>query len=590
MRIRSLWILLVSGMLVCSMAGCGKGKTEETQGMVGTVVFDDPVQDVSDNLSPSVKTLNAVEVLVSSKNYALLRGEDKEIYLVNRDGDTFGRFEIPDEWDQMSYYLNDDAFVTVIDRGSSEHNLRIYDLNGNLLLEGNMKNSSIGITGDGWVIREKTEKSFEDGTTQIMQAENLFTGETKEIPELPVNDVISYWGNGWFVIRGNEPYAYNVYSDYFFNGYEKFPVAVARDGSLLMGEGEDFINRKYYTLSLDGVFSEEVDSDLALQGYKLENEGTLLYDDEGRVFDVSAGNGAYTAKAVDGIAYVISNSGYFYEMDENGRLFEPIELEKPEYNMVSEFGSLLQKQYNGESYIALYTPDGQEADNLGNCDEIYVNDPDNFVTTLYYSETKKRSVYNLYKMEQVTIEVGGDTWGTAQRADYKYLSGGDGSAYTNIGGVAVKNMSDEDGDRDVNEDIDAVDRDVNESIDAVDRDVNEDIDAVDRDVNEDVDAVDRASSGFRYGKYSYYESREDYANVGYHWNLYLAQDGQMAEEDEYQGYEKYGTWSVSGDTLTTTLTSDSNGNTFEVPEVCSYKISGDQVESTSSGFVYTFVE
>ncbi|MDO5346719.1 MAG: hypothetical protein Q4E91_13385 [Lachnospiraceae bacterium] len=254
---------------------------------------------------------------------------------------------------------------------------------------------------------------------------------------------------------------------------------------------------------------------------------------------------------------MISNSGYFYEMDENGRLFEPIELEKPEYNMMSEFGSLLQKQYNGESYIALYTPDGQEADNLGDCDVCYAEETNNFVATLYYSETKNYSVYNLYKMEQVTIEVGGDTWGTAQRADYKYLSGGDGSAYTNIGGVAVKNMSDEDGDRDVNESI---------------------------------DAVDRASSGLRYEKYSYYESREDYVNVGYHWNLYLAQDGQMAEEDEYQGYEKYGTWSVSGDTLTTTLTSDSNGNTFEVPEVCSYKISGDQVESTSSGFVYTFVE
>lgn len=99
-----------------------------------------------------------------------------------------------------------------------------------------------------------------------------------------------------------------------------------------------------------------------------------------------------------------------------------------------------------------------------------------------------------------------------------------------------------------------------------------------------------SAAGFKAGKYSYYEGRDGFVNKGYHWNLYLAENGDMAEENEYMGFEKYGTWSVSGNILTTVLTSDSEGNVFSSPEVCSYTVSGAQVESMSSGFVYTFVE
>ena len=327
-----LTIILLSAMLVL-LTGCGASKVDVEQ----------PTNN--ENKTASVEEIDVIEVYATSDNYAIVRGNDSNIYIIDNTGKVQGQLESEPfnaSTDSLKTKITNEGNALVLSSVGS-NGTKIYDKSGNLIFEKTSSESYDELSDNNYTIKSTKTSDFESGSTTTREIVDLQGNVKKKIEG---TDSYTYVGGHiWSISNGHSFYnddtdkSFNNDTDLsynFRNGDEK--IYSLSDGgvyikntAIILGSGKITTNNENFKLSDIIAIDED---------YYYNKEDKTVYKWDGtKVKELSSGDGATVIEKIDDKYYVKSGTGYYYTLDEKFESqSEPFKIESEKNLRTLTFG------------------------------------------------------------------------------------------------------------------------------------------------------------------------------------------------------------------------------------------------------------
>ena len=400
---KKLLSILLMGVLIIGLTGCGKNNTSTSDSNLKN--------DTKVNKTDNLEKVEAVSVLATSENYAIVTGKDNETHIIDKDGVSQGTIK---NIAAVGHQINNNGYSYVL--GESYN--KIFDKEGNELFSSKSSESYyFGISPDNYVIKSVKSSDFENGNSYTFQVVDM---KGKMIREDVKKDLgtdanssfsVTYLGENIYVITdGGNDYLYNIKSgkskklennelDYYtcksrktdgkwMKCYSKITEDMIRVENTIIKEDLSTIKVDTYDLTMDSKY------------YYKSNEKSI-YDYEGnKIKEVTSGDGLTAVFAKDNKYYVASGTYYYYVMNNKFEQDkEPVKLGRS-VKTITKYGIIVNKD-SSKRESALYDFDGKLIKDFNN---LYAYDPQDFIAKTFIDGVDNNTLpLNLNKAETIAI-------------------------------------------------------------------------------------------------------------------------------------------------------------------------------------------
>ena len=410
-KILSLGVIAVLIVMLISLTGCGEKESSNNQNNVVT-----NESEVSNQISKEeMQKLEVEKVYATSENYAVVRGKDLKIYIIDKEGIVQGT--VNDAISTTVFMINKNGYVSQV----SNNNSKVLDKTGKVIFESSgTEYYKYGITPDGYLLKRTTESDFETGSSEKWSVIDINGNIVHELSgEVVQNHMraysINYLGGNIFSIGGFISGMGNL-EQYLLN---------AKTGEIKKAEVEigisDFSTREdkdyvKHSIELDNgmiVVNESVliKEDLTCVEFnnKIAINEKYYYDEDAKTIcnydgpvakEITEGDGITNIYYADDKYYVSSGTKYYYVMDNNfEQIKEPIKLGKS-VNAINKYGVIVNKDVTTRQ-SALYDFEGNLLYDFNN---YYAYDPQDFVARTFIDSVSNDTMpVNLNTGEVLTI-------------------------------------------------------------------------------------------------------------------------------------------------------------------------------------------
>lgn len=327
-----LTVLLLFAMLVL-LTGCGASKVDVEQ----------PTNN--ENKTATTEEIDVIEVYATSDNYAIVRGNDSNIYIIDNTGKVQGQLDSEPfnaSTDSLKTRITNEGNALVLSSIGS-NGTKIYDKSGNVILEKTSSESYDELSDDDYTIKSTKTSDFESGNTTTREIVDLQGNVKKKIEG---TDSYTYVGGHiWSVSNGRSFYnddtdkSFNNDTDLSYNfrteDEKTYPLSdggvYIKNTAIILGSGEVKTNNENFKLSDIIAIDED---------YYYNKEDKTVYKWDGtKVKELSSGDGAIVIEKIDDKYYVKSGTGYYYTLDEKFESqSEPFKIESEKNLRTLTFG------------------------------------------------------------------------------------------------------------------------------------------------------------------------------------------------------------------------------------------------------------
>ena len=378
-KILILGIILTLIIMLVGLTGCGEQKQQQEE---------NKNQNSSESSKEPTEQIGVKEVKATSKNYAVVKGNDNSQYIVDKQGNVQGTI---DNITDLDVIINDNGYVTVYDSSRKT----VYDKTGNEIVSGNFPAE---VTNDGWILKSNRESNFSSGDSIKYVAVNV-DGTEKE------TSIDSSKYRGWSYL-GNDIYScddtaaaygqryikalYNIKTDKFKEVeksvyYTQDSLKVLNDninniitGLTVWDFTEDHNTGKKYTVAINNELEliENGKKYLNADGNYYGNNAIYNKDGE-KIKDLTDGQGVESIIFKNDKYCIVSGTGFYYALDKNfNTVIEPIKPGKITQEL-TEYGVLVKNENDGTD---LYDLDGKLKESFGTYLESTIT---NFIAKAY---------------------------------------------------------------------------------------------------------------------------------------------------------------------------------------------------------------
>ena len=387
-------ILLIILCIFCllGITGCGKN-TEKNVNEEKNIESNDNKEKKEEK--EQYTKIDVKEVLATSKNYAIIEGKDDKLYIIDKEGISQGILEEPTEVEPR-YYINDNGYAGV---GSYRNFSNIYDKTGKKLFESSGK---IGyfrtISDSNYIIRESVVNDFNGDTKKF----DVIDTEGNVIYEnIPKN--LEYAGGNYYY---NTEVIYNVKTGKSAStDFERsfYNYSALSSGIKCTVINENVVNNDTRAILIKEDMSLKDSTGLTIinDKYYYKNADKTIYDfNDKKIKEITDGNGIRAIYYSDGKYYTVSETLYFYVMDENFNIIkEPVKLGRDVMD-VNEYGVFALKDVQTRQ-TEIYDFDGNKKYDFG---DLFITTNDNFIAkTFIDGVTNDSPLVNLYTGEELVI-------------------------------------------------------------------------------------------------------------------------------------------------------------------------------------------
>ena len=357
-------------------------------------IIEEQLKKASDEIDEKVKNAVALvcneetikivkEVKATSKNYAVVKGNDNIQYIVDKEGNVQGTINNVTDSDVI---INDNGYVTVYDSSRKT----VYDKTGNEIVSGNF---AAGVTDDGWILKSNRESNFSGGDSIKYVAVNVDGTEKETSIDSSKYYSWSYLGNDIYSCDGTGSYGqryvtalYNIKTDKLKEVkhvyYSTDSLAIFDDniivGLTMTDYSEDSVSGKNYKVAINSELEFMKCGITLLNSNGDYNGGDAIYNKSGeKIKDLTDGNGVKSIIFKNDKYCIVSMTEFYYVLDKNfNTIKEPVKLGKI-IQEVTEYGVLVRNENDGTD---LYDLDGKLKESFGTYLESTIT---NFIAKAY---------------------------------------------------------------------------------------------------------------------------------------------------------------------------------------------------------------
>lgn len=374
-KILILGIILALIIMLVGLTGCGEQKQQQEE---------NKNQNSSESSKEPTEQIGVKEVKATSKNYAVVKGNDNSQYIVDKQGNVQGTI---DNITDLDVIINDNGYVTVYDSSRKT----VYDKTGNEIVSGNF---AAGVTDDGWILKSNRESNFSGGDSIKYVAVNVDGTEKETSIDSSKYYSWSYLGNDIYSCDGTGSYGqryvtalYNIKTDKLKEVknvyYSKDSLAIFDDnilvGFTMTDYSEDAVSGKNYKVAINNELEFMKYSKTFLNADGDYCDGTAIYNKDGKeIKDLTDGNGVKSIIFKNDKYCIASMTEFYYVLDKNiNTIKEPVKLGKI-IQEVTEYGVLARNENDGTD---LYDLDGNLKESFGTY--LASGDITNFIAKAY---------------------------------------------------------------------------------------------------------------------------------------------------------------------------------------------------------------